>query len=88
MNKLIINKEVSSRELNDNWQVLTEAIQTIMKLEGFDNAYELIKDISRGTNLTKNSYLNVVENLPISQKNKIFLKKLKPSTYTGLSKNL
>tara|TARA_B100000029_G_scaffold510427_1_gene601876 strand:+ start:5544 stop:6890 length:1347 start_codon:yes stop_codon:yes gene_type:complete len=88
LNKLIINKEVSSRELNDNWQVLTEAIQTIMKLEGFDNAYELIKDISRGTNLTKNSYLNVVENLPISQKNKIFLKKLKPSTYTGLSKNL
>ncbi len=88
LNKLIINKEVSSRELNDNWQVLTEAIQIIMKLEGFDNAYELIKDISRGTNLTKNTYLNLVENLPISQKNKIFLKKLKPSTYTGLSKNL
>lgn len=88
LNKLIINKEVSSRELNDNWQVLTEAIQTIMKLEGLDNAYELIKDISRGTNLTKNTYLNLVENLPISQKNKIFLKKLKPSTYTGLSKNL
>ena len=76
------------KELNDNWQVLGEAIQTVMKLEGYDDAYEIIKDLTRGELLTEDSYKSIINSLGISTKSKSKLLKLTPATYLGLSKSI
>jgi len=86
--KLEVNKEQSLKELNNNWQVLGEAIQTVMKLEGYDNAYEIIKDLTRGEFLTENSYKSLINSLDISIKSKNKLLKLTPATYIGLGKSI
>ena len=86
--KLEVNKKQSLKELNNNWQVLGEAIQTVMKLEGYDNAYEIIKDLTRGEFLTENSYKSLINSLDISIKSKNKLLKLTPATYIGLSKSI
>ena len=86
--KLEVNKEQSLKELNNNWQILGEAIQTVMKLEGYDDAYEIIKDLTRGELLTENSYKSLINSLEISIKSKTKLLKLTPATYIGLSKSI
>ena len=86
--KLEVNKEQSLKELNNNWQILGEAIQTVMKLEGYDDAYEIIKDLTRGELLTENSYKSLINSLDISIKSKSKLLKLTPATYIGLSKSI
>ena len=86
--KLEVNKKQSLKELNNNWQVLGEAIQTVMKLEGYDNAYEIIKDLTRGEFLTENSYKSLINSLDISIKSKNKLLKLTPATYIGLSRSI
>ena len=86
--KLEVNKEQSLKELNNNWQILGEAIQTVMKLEGYDDAYEIIKDLTRGELLTENSYKSLINSLDISIKSKNKLLKLTPATYIGLSKSI
>ena len=86
--KLEVNKDQSLKELNNNWQILGEAIQTVMKLEGYDDAYEIIKDLTRGELLTENSYKSLINSLDISIKSKSKLLKLTPATYIGLSKSI
>ena len=86
--KLEVNKEQSLKELNNNWQVLGEAIQTVMKLEGYDDAYEIIKDLTRGELLSENSYKSLINYLDISIKSKSKLLKLTPAKYIGLSKSI
>ena len=86
--KLEVNKEQSLKELNNNWQILGEAIQTVMKLEGYDDAYEIIKDLTRGELLTENSYKSLINSLDISINSKSKLLKLTPATYIGLSKSI
>lgn len=88
LNKLKPNKDKIKNELDDNWQVLAEAIQIVMKLEGINNAYEIIKDKTSGLKLDKNSYIELIEELTISNKSKLKLKKLTPSTYIGLASEL
>jgi len=82
------NKEKALEELSSNWQVLAEALQIVMKLEGSENAYEEIKSKTRGKNLTKESYLELVENLKISNDSKDKLKKLTPFNYLGIASKL
>ena len=88
LDKVKPNKEVILNELNNNWEVLTEAVQTIMRYEGIDNAYEQLKSLSRGNKLNKQSYLKFVSDLPISDKSKEKLLKLTPSKYIGLANKL
>ena len=88
LDKVKPNKEVILNELNNNWEVLTEAVQTIMRYEGIDNAYEQLKSLSRGNKLNKESYLKFVSDLPISDKSKEKLLKLTPSKYIGLANKL
>ena len=88
IHKLQPNLENAKNELDNNWQVLTEAIQIIMKLEGLDNAYELIKSKTRGVNLNKLSYLALVESLDISGEAKSKLSNLTPSNYVGIAEKL
>ena len=88
LNKIQPNKEKAIHELSNNWQVLSEAIQIVMKLEGYDNAYEEIKKLTRGQTINKDSYYELVENLKISSASKNKLKKLTPTTYLGIASKL
>ena len=88
LNKLTPNKKQARKELENNWQILAEAIQIVMKLEGLDNAYEIIKSKTRGISLNKNSYAELVENLDISENAKDTLKNLTPMNYLGIAQKL
>lgn len=88
MNKIDPNLDFIKNELNDNWEVLAEAVQTIMRFEGIPDAYEQLKDLSRGSKLDSLSYKEFVNNLDISTKSKKSLIKLTPSSYIGLANRL
>ena len=88
LSKIHPNKENAKIELADNWQVLAEALQIVMKLEGYDNAYEEIKAKTRGHSIDKNSYLDIVNGLNISEKSKNKLIKLTPLNYLGIATKL
>ena len=61
LQKISPNKEFIFSELDNNWEVLTEAVQTIMRYEGIDDGYELLKNLSRGKKLDKDSYKSFVK---------------------------
>ena len=88
MSKVEPNKDFIINELDDNWEVLAEAVQTIMRYEGINDAYEQLKQLSRGNKLDKNSYIQFVKTLKISNSSKSKLLNLTPSKYIGLSKKL
>ena len=88
LEKIIPNKSKISDELDENSEVLTEAVQTIMRYEGIPDAYEQLKNLSRGTKLNKDSYMSFVESLDITIKSKEKLLSLEPKLYIGISKEL
>ena len=88
MSKVEPNKNFILNELDDNWEGLAEAVQTIMRYEGISDAYERLKKLSRGNKLNKNSYIQFVKTLEISNSSKSKLLDLTPSKYIGLSKKL
>ena len=88
LNKIIPDKDHILNELDNNWEILTEAVQTIMRYEGIDDAYEQLKNLSRGKKLNKKSYIEFVNSLKISKKSKKILLNLRPSSYLGLAKKL
>jgi adenylosuccinate lyase len=88
INKLEVNKKVINQDLEDAWEVLTEAIQTVMRKHHIESGYEVMKKISRGKNIKKEDLHSIINSLdiPTAEKNKLL--KLTPSTYLGLSKKL
>ena len=88
LQKITPNKNKINEELDNNWIVLSEAVQTIMRLENIENAYEKLKDLTRGKNLNKEQYLEFVENLDVTQNNKDYLKSLNPRNYIGVATKL
>jgi len=88
INKITPNKKIIANELNESWEVLTEAVQTVMRYEGIEDAYEQLKDLSRGNKLNKSSYKEFISKLNISDEAKEKLHKLTPSKYIGLAKKL
>ena len=88
MNKISPNKDTIMRELDNNWEVLTEAVQTVMRYEGINDAYEQLKTLSRGKKLDKSSYQEFISNLEISTESKNKLLKLTPTKYIGLAKDI
>ena len=88
LNKISPNKKKIKDELNENWSVLSEAVQTVMRLENIDNAYEELKELTRGKSLNKQKYIEFINDLNISSKNKEYLLKLKPENYIGVAPKL
>ena len=86
--KLLPNKSIIKKELDDNWEVLTEAVQTVMRYEGIDDAYEQLKSLSRGKKIDQKSYIDFVKKLNITDKSKQELIKLSPAKYIGLANKL
>ena len=83
--RITINKQKIKNELNNHWEVLAEALQTILRKNGFANAYETIKDLTRGETLNKNNIKEIISKLDVSSDDKDILLDLTPETYTGLS---
>ena len=85
LEKIKPNKTKINEELDDNWAVLSEAVQTIMRLENIENAYEKLKELTRGKGFNQEMYLEFIETLDLSTKNKEYLRKLNPRNYIGIA---
>jgi adenylosuccinate lyase len=84
LNKLIVNTEKINSDLENNWAVVAEAIQTILRREGYPNPYEALLDLTRtNQKITFESISNFIENLDLSDTVKTELKSITPFNYTG-----
>lgn len=85
LNKLLLNESAIQKDLDDNWAVVAEAIQTILRREFFPNPYEALKDLTRKNEVTdQNSIRNFIDTLTVSDDVKAELKKITPQNYTGI----
>ena len=84
LNKLIINKAAIEADLEDNWAVVAEAIQTILRREAYPNPYEALKALTRtNSKVTQASIAEFIDTLDVSAELKEQLKQISPSNYTG-----
>tara|TARA_B100000941_G_scaffold290559_1_gene273045 strand:+ start:314 stop:1663 length:1350 start_codon:yes stop_codon:yes gene_type:complete len=84
--KLNVNKDKIEFDLNQNWAVITEAIQTILRREGYEKPYENLKKLTQdNTKIDKEILHQFIDNLNIDTKIKSELKKITPFNYTGIS---
>ena len=85
MEKLIVNETKINDDLENNWAVVAEAIQTILRRESFPNPYEELKKLTRkNTKITKESIHEFIDSLEVSTKLKQELKQITPQNYTGI----
>jgi adenylosuccinate lyase len=85
MNKLIINEAKIKADLDDNWAVVAEAIQTVLRRENFPKPYEALKELTRkNEKVTESSISNFIDGLNVSDKIKAELKLITPFNYTGI----
>lgn len=86
LSKLIVNDQKIYDDLDNNWAVVSEAIQTILRRENYPNPYEALKDLTRGNNkIDKKSIHAFIEKLKVTEQLKRELKKITPHNYTGTS---
>jgi adenylosuccinate lyase len=84
LNKLIVNEEKIMEDLDGNWAVVAEAIQTILRREGFHKPYEALLELTRtNQKITRTSIISFIENLDIAGSVKEELKAITPFNYTG-----
>jgi adenylosuccinate lyase len=88
LSRITINKVQMSAELNNHWEVLGEAIQTILRKSGKQDAYEQLKSLTQGQSINAESMYEFVSGLKISDEDKQTLLELTPELYTGLSSKL
>ncbi len=86
--KLEINLQALHDDLNDNWDILSEAIQTVMRRYHLPNAYEQMRDLTRGQDINREKLMAFIESLQIPEQAKHRLLSLTPDTYTGLATTL
>jgi adenylosuccinate lyase len=85
LDKLVLNETKLKTDLDNNWVVVAEAIQTILRREHYPNPYEALKDLTRGKSfIDKKSIHQFINQLKISTLLKNELKKITPSNYTGV----
>ena len=85
LNKLLLNETKFAEDLEKNWAVVAEAIQTILRREGYPNPYEALKELTRiNTGITKESIQAFIETLNVSDDIKNELKQITPSNYLGI----
>ena len=85
LDKLLLNETAFSNDLEKNWAVVAEAIQTILRREGYPNPYETLKDLTRvNAEINQESIHVFIDGLDVSDTVKEEMKKISPSNYTGL----
>lgn len=88
LKKLEVNHALLAEDLDDAWEVLSEAVQTVMRRRGLSDPYETVKEITRGKHLTEGLYAEMLAKLPLDQELRSQLQAMHPSTYIGLAKEL
>ena len=88
INKLEIDEIVINNDIENRWEVLGEAIQTVMRRYGIPEPYEKLKTLTRGNKITKSILSDFVQSLDIPDHAKNELLNLTPSTYIGLASKL
>ncbi len=85
LDKLVLNEDKLNEDLEANWAVVAEAIQTVLRRENYANPYEALKNLTRGTSgINKKSMHAFIDKLDVGQKVKDELKKITPHNYTGM----
>jgi adenylosuccinate lyase len=88
LSKLELNKKVVQQGVKDKWELLAEPIQTVMRKHKIPNAYEKLKDLTRGKGITKQATQKFIKTLDIPKAEKARLLKLTPEKYIGLASQL
>ena len=85
INKILLNKNKIDEDLENNWIVISEAIQTVLRREGYPKPYEALKKLTRkNEKIDKITFSNFINSLEISEKVKKELMKISPFNYTGI----
>ena len=85
INKILLNKNKIDEDLENNWIVISEAIQTVLRREGYPKPYEALKKLTRkNEKIDKKTFSNFINSLEISEKVKKELMKISPFNYTGI----
>ena len=88
LGKLELNEEKLAADLDSNWEVLAEPIQTVMRKVGMDRPYERLKELTRGRRVNAEIMRDFVKALPLPKADKDRLLKMTPSNYTGIASAL
>jgi adenylosuccinate lyase len=84
LGKLLLNEAAIAADLDANWAVVAEAIQTILRREGYPKPYEKLKELTRGAQITEQSIKAFIETLEVSESVKAELRVISPYSYTGV----
>ena len=85
LNKLLLNQEAFDKDLEDNWAVAAEAIQTILRREAYPDPYEALKGLTRtNTKIDQKSLADFIDTLEVTDEIKLELKAITPHNYTGI----
>ena len=85
LSKLLLNQDKIQQDLSENWAVVAEAIQTILRREAYPNPYEALKGLTRtNEKITQKSMADFIDSLEVSNEIKTELKAITPSNYTGI----
>ena len=88
LDKLVLNREKLEQDLENNWAVVAEAIQTVLRRENYPKPYEALKDLTRGKgNINRQSIHRFIDRLKITAALKKELKAITPHNYTGIEPN-
>jgi adenylosuccinate lyase len=88
LNKLEVNPARLEQDLDANWEVLAEPVQTVMRRYGIENPYEQLKELTRGKGITRDALQEFIVKLAIPQDAKDLLLAMTPANYTGLAAQL
>lgn len=88
ISKLQVNEQSLLDELNDNWELLAEPIQTVMRRYGIEKPYEKLKELTRGKKVNQQIIAEFIDNLALPEEAKVALKAMTPANYIGMAKQL
>ena len=83
LSKLSINPAILQRDLDNSWEVLAEPIQTVMRRYGVEQAYEKLKELTRGQSINEAVLIEFINTLDIPEQAKVALRTLRPDNYIG-----
>ena len=88
LDKLEVNAARMADDLNNNWEVLAEPVQTVMRRYGIENPYEQLKELTRGKGISKEALRDFINGLAIPQEAKQLLLDMTPASYVGIAEKL
>ena len=88
LNKLELNDQRLKEDLSNSWEVLTEAIQTIIRKNNIPNGYELMKKLSRGKDINEKNLIEFINTMDVPSEDKKRLLQLTPQSYVGYAEKL